>query len=274
MSYRPSRSIPAEERIEPSTADEAVAPARVALITGASRGLGAALARFLAVQGYHLALTARGEAELAEVAGELESRGARVVAVAGDVADASHRRALASAARSLVRGRVRGRGRGRLDVLVNNASGLGPSPLPPLGTYPLDALSALFDVNLLAPLGLIQETLPLLEAARGLVVNVSSDAATGGYPGWGGYGATKAALDLASRTLATELAPRGVAVVSVDPGDMRTRMQQAAFPDEDISDRPLPESTIPFWAWLLGQPRTAVSGRRFQAQAEVWEVPA
>ena len=107
-----------------------------------------------------------------------------------------------------------------------------------------------------------------------LVVNVSSDAAVGGYPGWGGYGATKAALDLVSLTLATELASRGVAVASVDPGDLRTAMHQAAFPGEDISDRPAPEETLPFWAWLLGRPREVVSGRRFRAQAEVWEVPA
>jgi len=104
------------------------------------------------------------------------------------------------------------------------------------------------------------------------VVNISSDAALGGYPGWGGYGLTKAALDLASLTLGNELAGRGVGVVAVDPGDLRTRMHQDAFPGEDISDRPLPEVTLPFWAWLFGQPRGAVTGRRYRAQADRWEV--
>jgi NAD(P)-dependent dehydrogenase (short-subunit alcohol dehydrogenase family) len=130
------------------------------------------------------------------------------------------------------------------------------------------------EANLVAPVALVGALLPLLERGRGLVVNVSSDAATGGYPGWGGYGASKAALDLASLTLAGELRPRRVGVVSVDPGDMRTRMHQAAFPGEDISDRPLPEATVPFWAWLLGQDPLAVSGGRFRAQADRWESAA
>lgn len=244
--------------------DGGAGPAPVALITGASRGLGATLAGFLAAQGYDLILTARGAADLADTAGSLAVHGVRILAPAGDVADAGHRRVLADAARSL----------GRLDLLVNNASGLGPTPLPPLARYPLGELASLFEVNVLAPLGLVQATLPLLESSRALVVNVSSDAALGGYPGWGGYGSTKAALDLATRTLAAELSPRGVSAVSVDPGDMRTRMQQDAFPGDDISDRPWPEETIPFWAWLLGRPRESVSGGRFRAQAEVWEVPA
>ena len=129
-------------------------------------------------------------------------------------------------------------------------------------------------MNVLAPLALIQEALPLLERAHGLVVNITSDAAIGGYPGWGTYGASKAALDLVSKTLAAELKDRGVAVVSVDPGDMRTTMHQDAYPGQDISDQPLPEVTLPFWAWLLSQPPMAVSGMRHQAQAPVWEVPA
>ena len=123
-------------------------------------------------------------------------------------------------------------------------------------------------------MGLVQATLPLLRKSGGLVINISSDAASGGYSGWGAYGASKAALDLVSLTLAGELRDDGVAVVSVDPGDMRTQMHQDAFPGEDISDRPLPEVTLPFWAWLLGQPRTLVTGRRFQAQADRWEVAA
>jgi NAD(P)-dependent dehydrogenase (short-subunit alcohol dehydrogenase family) len=118
--------------------------------------------------------------------------------------------------------------------------------------------------------------LPLLESRRGLIVNISSDAATGAYPGWGAYGASKAALDLISRTLAAELAPGRVGVVSVDPGDMRTRMHQEAFPGEDISDRPLPEVTVPFWDWLLDQDPMAVTGTRFKAQTarEQWTVLA
>jgi NAD(P)-dependent dehydrogenase (short-subunit alcohol dehydrogenase family) len=161
---------------------------------------------------------------------------------------------------------------GGLDLLVNNASELGPSPLPALSDLPLAALERIFAVNVLAPLALVQAALPMLATRKGLVVNVSSDAAVGGYPGWGGYGASKAALDLISATLATELKSRGVAVVAVDPGDMRTAMHQAAYPGEDISNRPLPEVTIPFWAWLLGQARDAVSGRRYRAQDERWEV--
>lgn len=237
---------------------------RTALVTGASRGLGRTVATFLAAQGYGLVLTARGERDLAMVARTLRHYGGPVVTVAGDVADPAHRRRLAGAAREL----------GRLDVLLNNASTLGATPLPPLADYPPDELVEAFRVNVAAPIALVRETLPLLAASGGLVVDVSSDAARGGYPGWGGYGLTKAALDLASLTLANELRDRGVGVVAVDPGDLRTAMHQAAFPGEDISDRPLPEVTLPFWAWLFEQPRAAVTGRRYQAQADRWEVNA
>lgn len=233
---------------------------QTALITGASRGLGKTLAQFLAAQGTDLILTARGSEALDAAARELARFGGRTIAVAGDVADASHRRALAQAAEEL----------GGLDLLVNNASILGPSPLPALTEVSLESLEQVLEVNFLAPLGLVQLTLPLLQRRRGLVVNISSDAAVGGYPGWGGYGAGKAALDLASLTLAHELAAHGVAVVSVDPGDLRTQMHQDAFPGEDISDRPLPDVTLPFWAWLLGQDHAAINGRRFRAQADVW----
>lgn len=239
---------------------------RVVLITGASRGLGATLAGFLAGQDYDLVVTARGAEALKITAQALSNPGGDVIAIPGDVADADHRRQLVNAAREL----------GRLDLLINNASALGPSPMPELADYPLDVLGRVFEVNVVAPIGLVQEALPLLKASHGLVVNISSDAAVGGYAGWGGYGASKAALDLASRTLANELrdADAGVGVVSVDPGDMRTDMHQAAFPDEDISDRPLPEVTLPFWAWLLNQDPLAVSGERYEAQAERWVVPA
>jgi NAD(P)-dependent dehydrogenase (short-subunit alcohol dehydrogenase family) len=149
---------------------------------------------------------------------------------------------------------------------------LGPSPQPALLDYPLLTLRQVFETNVFAPLALIQQAAPLLQAQRGMVINISSDAAVGGYEGWGGYGASKAALDLITLTLANELRSAGISVVAVDPGDMRTEMHQAAFPGEDISDRPLPEVTIPFWAWLLGQDPASVSGRRFQAQAETWLV--
>ena len=124
--------------------------------------------------------------------------------------------------------------------------------MPPLSEYPLDTLEGVFSTNLIAPLALVQSTLSLLRQSGGMVINISSDAAVGGYSGWGAYGASKAALDLASLTLANELRDDGVAVVSVDPGDMRTQLHQEAFPGEDISDRPLPEITLPFWAWPPG----------------------
>ncbi len=237
---------------------------RLALVTGASRGLGATVSRFLSAEGFDLVLTARGRPALEAAASSLASFGTRIVAEAGDVSSPAHRRTLAE--------RVREMGPG-LDLLLNNASELGPSPLPPLAEYRLSELESVFRTNVVAPLGLVQELLPNLARGHGLVVNISSDAALAGYPGWGGYGASKAALDLVSRTLARELADRPVAVVSVDPGDLRTAMHQAAYPGEDISDRPLPEVTIPFWAWLLHQPRAEISGQRFRAQADRWEVP-
>ena len=235
---------------------------RVAIMTGASRGLGKVVARFLAAQHFDLILTARGPAALAATVTELQAYGGQIIALPGDVSDGAHRQAVAAAVARL----------GRLDLLINNASILGPSPQPPLTAYPLETLEQLFAVNTLAPLALTQTLLPWLTKAQGLVVNVSSDAAIGGYPGWGGYGASKAALDLLSLTLANELRDRGIAVVSVDPGDMRTQMHQEAFPDQDISDRPLPETTLPFWAWLLAQSPLAISGQRFQAQAAIWTV--
>ncbi len=237
---------------------------RTALVTGASRGLGATLARYLAAEGFDLIVTARGAPDLEHVVRDLRGLGAQVRYRAGDVSDPDHRRAL----RDLL---PRDHG---LHLLVNNASELGPSPLPELERYPIADLERVYRVNLVAPIALVQEFLPYLERAAGLVVNISSDAAIGGYPGWGGYGASKAALDLASRTLAQELQGRKVAVVSVDPGDLRTAMHQAAFPGEDISDRPLPEVTLPFWAWLLHQPPEAISGHRYRAQSDRWEVPA
>ncbi len=240
------------------------APAKVALVTGASRGLGRVLAGFLAKQGFALVVTARGSAELGVAGDEFRADAPGVASLSGDVSDSGHRHRLLQAAQEW----------GRIDVLVNNASELGETPLPPLVDVARDGLLRVFDVNVLAPLALVREALPLLVRACGLVVNITSDAAVGGYPGWGVYGASKAALDLISKTLAAELKGKGVGVVSVDPGDMRTAMHQAAFPGQDISDRPLPDVTLPFWAWLLSQPPMAVTGGHYQAQAAVWEVPA
>jgi NAD(P)-dependent dehydrogenase (short-subunit alcohol dehydrogenase family) len=155
---------------------------------------------------------------------------------------------------------------GGLDVLVNNASQLGA--IGPLMTFDVPRFGQLFPVNVGAPMVLTQLAVPLLAERRGLIVNITSDAATAAYPGWGPYGATKAAFELLTRTLASELRERGVSAVLVDPGDMRTRMHQEAFPGQDISDRPLPEVTVPFWNWLFDQEPESVRGERFAAQHE------
>jgi NAD(P)-dependent dehydrogenase (short-subunit alcohol dehydrogenase family) len=226
----------------------------IALITGASRGLGATLARFLAAREFSLVLNARSERDLNRLAEELRATGASIHSQAGDIADEATRKALVDSARDL----------GGLDLLINNASTLGG--IAPLARVNLATLDRVLHVNLIAPLALTAQALPLLAARHGLVVNVSSDAAVGAYPGWGVYGASKAALDLATRTWANELATRGISLVAVDPGDMRTDMHQEAFLGEDISDRPLPDVTLPFWAWLLDQDRGAINGQRFSAQ--------
>jgi len=204
---------------------------RVALITGASRGLGLALARGLAREGWTLIVDARGEEDLEAARAELAEL-TRAIAIPGDVTDEEHRRALAEAAREA----------GGLDALVNNASILGPSPQPALLDYPLDTLEEVYRANTLSPLALIQATRSALKpGAR--IVNVTSDAAAEPYKGWGGYGSSKAALEQLSNILAAE--NPDLQVYWVDPGDMRTRMQQEAFPDEDISDRPPPEESVP-----------------------------
>ena len=200
-----------------------------AIVTGASRGLGLALAHALADRGWRLVVDARDGAALEAAVAPLRHR-TEVVAIAGDVGDAWHRSGLVAAAGP------------RIDLLVNNASALGPSPLPSLARLPLDALEQLLRTNLVAPLGLVQLALPrLVEGAR--VVNVSSDAAVEPYEGWGGYGASKAGLDHVSAVLAAE--HPSLRVYAVDPGDMHTRMHQDAFPGEDISDRPPPEASVP-----------------------------
>jgi NAD(P)-dependent dehydrogenase (short-subunit alcohol dehydrogenase family) len=211
----------------------------VALVTGASKGFGRALAHALAERGWSLVLDARGEQELTAFAAELPPEA--TLAVPGDVADPAHRAALARAVRLF----------GGLDLLVNNASELGPSPLPELAGHPLDALERVWSVNVLAPLALVQDHLGTLLARAGVVVNVSSDAAVEAYPGWGGYGASKAALDHLSRVLAVE--HPGLHVYAFDPGDMRTDMHQRAYPGADISDRPEPTAVVPALLRLLGE---------------------
>jgi NAD(P)-dependent dehydrogenase (short-subunit alcohol dehydrogenase family) len=218
---------------------------RTAIVTGASRGLGLALARALADRGWRLVLDARGPGDLTAVEAELSAR-TDVVAIAGDVSDEGHRRALIEAASG-----------GRLDLLVNNASLLGPSPQPRLADYDIDALARVYDVNVFGPLRLTQLALPLLRASAGHMVNVTSDAAVEGYEGWGGYGSSKAAFEQWSRVLAAE--EPGLRVWWVDPGDMNTRMHQEAFPGEDISDRPRPETVVPGLLALID--RDPPSGR-------------
>lgn len=207
----------------------------VALITGASRGLGLALAQALADRGWQLLLTARGGEELHRAAAELPA-----TVLVGDVSDPAHRAALVAAVRES----------GRLDLLVNNASMLGPSPQPRLRDYPIDALRRVYEVDVFAPLALTQSLLPWL--AHGTVVNLSSDAGAEAYDGWGGYGSAKAALDHLSAVLAVE--EPELRVHAFDPGDMRTAMHQRAFPGEDISDRPLPETVVPAVLRLLDLP--------------------
>jgi NAD(P)-dependent dehydrogenase (short-subunit alcohol dehydrogenase family) len=209
----------------------------VAIITGGSRGLGLALAAGLADAGWRLVVDARGADDLAAAVKEVSSGG--VVAIPGDVTDPDHRLALVEAADRL----------GGLDLLVNNAGILGPSPQPPLAEYPLGALRDVYEVNVVAPLALIQLALPALRARRGAIVSVTSDAAVEAYPGWGGYGSAKAAIEQASRVLAAE--EPELRVWWVDPGDLRTRMHQQAFPGEDISDRPLPDTVLPAFRRLL-----------------------
>src|SRR6266704_446261 len=208
---------------------------RVALITGASRGLGYTVAEFLARQRWTLILTARHEGPLLKAVKRLQAVGASITAVPGDVTQEQHRRDLVAALRRA----------GRLDLLINNASELGASPFPALVEYPLEVLRRVHEVNVVAPLALIHGCLPILKASRGLVVNVTSDAARGGYPGWGGYGSSKAALELVSKTLANELRDAGVGVVAVDPGDLRTQMHQDAFPVRKSAIVRLPTSRCP-----------------------------
>ena len=216
----------------------------IALVTGASRGLGRALAAGLAREGYDLILDARNADDLDAAARDIRDAPARgrpgaVTAIPGDVTDPVHRAALARAAQAA----------GRLDLLVNNAGTLGASPLPALADYPVGELRTAFEVNVIAPIALTQLLLPLLRASGGAVLNITSDAAVEAYAGWGGYGAAKAALEQASNVLAAE--ELAVRVWWADPGDLRTDMHQRAFPGEDISDRPWPEAIVPAFTRLV-----------------------
>ena len=208
----------------------------VAIVTGASRGLGLALATGLAEAGWRLVVDARDAGALATAAGWI---GPNATAVAGDVTDPAHRTSLVAEAERL----------GGLDLLVNNAGILGPSPQPRLADYPLAALREVYEVNVVAPLALVQAALPALRATAGSIVTVTSDAAVEAYEGWGGYGSAKAAAEQASNVLAAE--EPALRVWWTDPGDLRTRMHQEAFPGEDISDRPLPESVVPAFLRLV-----------------------
>ena len=222
-----------------------MSPGGTAVITGASRGLGLALAGRLARLGWRLVIDARGTDELGRAARELSDL-TNVHALVGDVADAAHRQALVAAAGE------------RIDLLVNNASVLGPSPQPELASYPLEELERVFRINVWAPLAMIQLALPRM--AGGCVINLTSDAAVEPYPGWGGYGSSKAALEQLTAVLGAE--HPDLRVYAVDPGDMRTRMHQEAFPGEDISDRPLPEQSLP---GLLGLINGSLPSGRYRA---------
>jgi NAD(P)-dependent dehydrogenase (short-subunit alcohol dehydrogenase family) len=227
------------------------------LITGASRGLGLALARGLARRGWNLILDARGAEALDAAATELSGL-TRVIAIPGDVTQAAHRRALSVAAQEA----------GGLDAIVNNAGILGPSPQPALLDYPLDVLEQLYRTNVIAPLAIIQTLRHDLKAGA-RIINVTSDAAVEAYDGWGGYGSSKAALEQLSAVLAAEVP--SLRVYWVDPGDMRTQMHQEAFPEEDITDRPLPDASVPGLIQLL---EGELPSGRYSARALVAEVAA
>ena len=205
---------------------------QVAVVTGASRGLGLALTSALVADGWSVVVDARSGDDLVAATSDLPGPG-RVTAIPGDVSDPQHRQRLVNAAAE----------QGQLRLIVNSASYLGPSPQPLLADYPLDTLRQVYEVNVVAPLALLQLLTPLMAKEGGVIINITSDAGVEGYAGWGGYGSSKAALEQMSRVLAAEQ-PQ-LRIYWVDPGDMNTRMQQEAFPGEDVSDRPPPEESVP-----------------------------
>jgi NAD(P)-dependent dehydrogenase (short-subunit alcohol dehydrogenase family) len=242
------------------TATSSDSPRRpLALVTGASLGLGLALTRLLAAQGWDVIGDARDTSRLTGAFSGVEGPG-RAVPFAGDVADPTHRLQLAEAVTEV----------GPLDLLVNNASVIGLSPQPPLQNFPLATLADVYEVNVFAPLALVQLLLPALSAAHGTVVNVSSDAAVEAYPGWGGYGSSKAALDHLSAVLATE--QTDVRVLAFDPGDMATDLARQAFPGDDLSDRADPATVAPVLLRLVEG--AYVSGRYRAADLADQEVSA
>jgi len=211
---------------------------RTALVTGASQGLGHALATALVDREWHVIVDARTPSALEEAA---RSWGSAVTAIPGDVAEASHRRRLREEVRAA----------GRLDLLVNNASTIGTSPMPGLADIDVATLRTIYDTNVIGPLSLTRALLPYLTESNGIVVNVSSDAAVEPYEGWGGYGPSKAALDHATAILAEE--QPDITAYAFDPGDMRTALHQAAFPGDDISDRPEPATVVPAMLRLIDE---------------------
>jgi NAD(P)-dependent dehydrogenase (short-subunit alcohol dehydrogenase family) len=216
----------------------------VGIVTGASRGLGLALAKALDERGWRLIVDARGGDALDEATSGLKN----VTAIPGDVADPAHRRALVDAAGD------------RIDLIVNNASLLGPSPQPALADYPLETLREVYEANVIGPLGLLQLALPQMPDGAA-VLDITSDAGVEAYEGWGGYGSSKAALEQLTAILAAE--HPGLRVYWVDPGDMNTQMQQDAFPGEDVSDRPPPEESVP---GLLALIEGTLPSGRYQAR--------
>lgn len=223
----------------------------VAVVTGASRGLGLAITRALVAGGWSVVVDGRAGDDLMAAVSDLTGPG-EAVAIPGDVTDPEHRQRLVQAATAI----------GPVRLIVNNASYLGPSPQPVLADYPLDTLRRVYEVNVVAPLALIQAFIPLMAETGGAIVNITSDAGVEGYPGWGGYGSSKAALEQVSRVLAAEQ-PQ-LRVYWVDPGDMNTRMQQEAFPGEDVSDRPPPEESVP---GLLALAKGDLPSGRYQAKS-------
>ena len=223
----------------------------VAVVTGASRGLGLAVTRALVADGWSVVVDARAGSDLAAATSGLPGPG-HVVAIPGDVTEVQHRQSLATAAAGL----------GPVRLVVNNASYLGPSPQPNLQDYPLETLRRVYEVNTVAPLALLQILLPLMTEVGGVIINITSDAGVEGYSGWGGYGSSKAALEQLSRVLAAE--HPHLRVYWVDPGDMNTKMQQEAFPGEDVSDRPAPEDSVP---GLLELAKGELPSGRYQARS-------